>query len=81
MRAEGELRADRTDELMRAVGRLMRQALRMLNRLSLSATIHCLTACAIGEVLGMILATWWRWHDVASIALAISPSPSSSATP
>jgi hypothetical protein len=42
-----------------------------LNRLALSATVHCLTGCAIGEVLGMILATWWGWHDVASIALAV----------
>jgi hypothetical protein len=43
----------------------------MLNRLSLSATAHCLTGCAIGEVLGMVLATWWGWHDAASITLAI----------
>ncbi len=43
-----------------------------LNRLSLSATVHCLTGCAIGEVLGMVLATWWGWHDVASIALAVA---------
>jgi len=44
----------------------------LLNRLSLSATVHCLTGCAIGEVLGMVLATWWGWHDVASIALAVA---------
>jgi hypothetical protein len=44
----------------------------VLNRLSLSATVHCLTGCAIGEVLGMILATWWGWGDVASIALAVA---------
>jgi uncharacterized membrane protein YbjE (DUF340 family) len=42
-----------------------------VNRLSFSATVHCLTGCAIGEVLGMVLATWWGWGDVASIALAI----------
>jgi hypothetical protein len=42
-----------------------------LNRLSLSATVHCLTGCAIGEVLGMVLATWWGWGNVASIALAV----------
>jgi hypothetical protein len=42
-----------------------------LNRLALSATIHCLTGCAIGEILGMILATWWGWGDVASIVLAV----------
>jgi hypothetical protein len=42
-----------------------------LNRVALSATVHCLTGCAIGEVLGMILATWWGWGDAASIALAV----------
>jgi Domain of unknown function (DUF4396) len=43
-----------------------------LNRLALSATVHCLTGCAIGEVLGMVLATWWGWGDVASILLAVA---------
>ncbi len=42
-----------------------------LNRSAFSATIHCLTGCAIGEVLGMILATWWGWGNLASIVLAI----------
>jgi hypothetical protein len=30
-----------------------------LTRLAVSATLHCLTGCAIGEVLGLVLATWW----------------------
>ena len=38
---------------------------------AVSATVHCLTGCAIGEVLGMVLATWWGWGNAASIALAI----------
>src|SRR3954454_23533694 len=42
-----------------------------LNRLAFTATVHCLTGCAIGEILGMVLATWWGWGDFASIALAI----------
>jgi hypothetical protein len=42
-----------------------------LNRLAFSATVHCLTGCAIGEVFGMVLATWWGWSDAASIALAV----------
>jgi hypothetical protein len=42
-----------------------------LSGLALSATVHCLTGCAIGEVLGMILATWWGWGDLASILLAV----------
>ena len=43
-----------------------------LNGSAFSATVHCLTGCAIGEVLGMILATWWGWGNVASIALAVA---------
>jgi hypothetical protein len=42
-----------------------------LNRAAFSATAHCLTGCAIGEVLGMILATWWGWGNIASIVLAV----------
>ena len=43
-----------------------------LNRTAFSATTHCLTGCAIGEVLGMVLATWWGWGNAASIVLAIA---------
>jgi hypothetical protein len=43
-----------------------------LNRLALSATLHCLTGCGIGEVLGLIIATWLGWGNVASIALAVA---------
>src|SRR6266545_3863624 len=42
-----------------------------LSRLAVSATVHCLTGCAIGEILGMILATWWGWGNFASIVLSI----------
>lgn len=38
---------------------------------AIAATRHCLTGCAIGEVLGMVLATWWGWHDYAAVALAV----------
>ena len=41
-------------------------------RTAVSATLHCLTGCAIGEVLGMVLATWWGWGDGASIVLAVA---------
>ena len=43
-----------------------------VNRLAVRATNHCLTGCGIGEVLGMVLATWWGWGDAASITLAIA---------
>jgi uncharacterized protein DUF4396 len=42
-----------------------------LNRIALAATVHCLTGCAIGEILGLVIATALDWGDVASIALAI----------
>ena len=42
-----------------------------LNRLALSATIHCLTGCGIGEVLGMVIGTALGWGTVATIALAV----------
>jgi Domain of unknown function (DUF4396) len=42
-----------------------------LNRLALSATAHCLTGCAIGEVLGLVIATALEWGNAASIAIAV----------
>jgi Domain of unknown function (DUF4396) len=42
-----------------------------LNRLAASATTHCLTGCAIGEILGLAVATALGWGNAASIALAI----------
>jgi hypothetical protein len=44
---------------------------RQLTALAVSATTHCLLGCAIGEVLGMVLATAWRLSDTASILLAV----------
>lgn len=43
-----------------------------LNRLALSATVHCLTGCAIGEVLGMVIGTALGWTDLATVALAVA---------
>ena len=41
------------------------------NRLARSATVHCLTGCAIGEVLGLAIASQLGWDDLPSIALAV----------
>lgn len=43
-----------------------------LNRTAASATLHCLTGCAIGEVLGMIISSALGWAAAPSIILAIS---------
>ena len=37
----------------------------------IQATLHCLTGCAIGEILGMVLATAFGWGNTASIAISI----------
>ncbi|HEX5923441.1 MAG TPA: DUF4396 domain-containing protein [Baekduia sp.] len=43
-----------------------------LNRTAISATLHCLTGCAIGEVLGLVIATALGWGDAASIAISVA---------
>ena len=40
-------------------------------RIAIQATLHCLTGCAIGEILGMVIATALGLPNVPSIALAI----------
>jgi hypothetical protein len=41
-----------------------------LTRSAIQATVHCLTGCAIGEVLGMVLATALDWGNALSIAVS-----------
>ena len=40
-------------------------------RMAITATRHCLTGCAIGEILGMVLSTWWGWGNAANVALSV----------
>ena len=42
-----------------------------LNGLAVSATNHCLTGCATGEITGFVIATALGWSDVGQIALAV----------
>ena len=42
-----------------------------LNRTAFSATLHCLTGCSIGEVLGMAIGSALGWGNFATIVLAI----------
>ncbi|MFI1993204.1 DUF4396 domain-containing protein [Actinoplanes sp. NPDC020271] len=42
-----------------------------LTRTAVSATLHCLTGCAIGEVLGMVVSTALGWHNAGNIALSV----------
>ena len=42
-----------------------------LDKTAWSATLHCLTGCAIGEVLGMVIGTALGWGNAATIVLAV----------
>jgi Domain of unknown function (DUF4396) len=42
-----------------------------LNRLAFTATAHCLTGCAIGEILGLVIGTALGWGTGTTIALAV----------
>jgi hypothetical protein len=42
-----------------------------LNRAAVSATTHCLTGCAIGEIAGMVIATAAGWGNLGSFVLSI----------
>lgn len=42
-----------------------------LNRAAFSATTHCLTGCAIGEILGMVISTAAGWGNLAALVLSI----------
>ncbi len=43
-----------------------------LDRLALSATLHCLTGCGIGGVLGMALGAALGWGNLPTVALAVA---------
>jgi hypothetical protein len=42
-----------------------------VTRSAVQATLHCLTGCAIGEVLGMVLSAALGWGDAGSIAVSV----------
>jgi hypothetical protein len=42
-----------------------------VNRLAFTATLHCLSGCAVGEVLGMVIGTALGWSALSTIGLAV----------
>src|SRR4051812_34847361 len=45
---------------------------RALTAVALSATLHCLTGCAIGEVAGMLIGTALDFSNLATVALSVA---------
>lgn len=43
-----------------------------LNTVAKSATLHCLTGCAIGEILGLIIGTAFELNNMLTILIAVS---------
>ncbi|XVU26200.1 DUF4396 domain-containing protein [Actinoplanes sp. CA-054009] len=50
----------------------MTTASKELTRSAISATLHCLTGCAIGEILGMVIGTALGWGNGPTIALSVA---------
>ena len=44
---------------------------RALDAVALSATLHCLTGCALGEIAGMVIGTALGFSNLGTIALAV----------
>jgi hypothetical protein len=49
----------------------MTAARHSLTRSAVQATLHCLTGCAIGEVLGMVISTALGWGNTSSIVISV----------
>lgn len=43
-----------------------------VNRMAVSATLHCLAGCAIGEIVGLMIGTALGLTNIATIALAVA---------
>jgi len=43
-----------------------------LNRVAFAATLHCLTGCAIGEIVGLMVGSALGWGNLETIALAFA---------
>lgn len=44
----------------------------LFNSTAVSATLHCLTGCAIGEILGLVIGTALGLNNIVTVILAIS---------
>lgn len=42
-----------------------------LTKHAIHHTVHCLIGCGIGEILGMLVASWFGWHRIGRVAVAV----------
>jgi hypothetical protein len=50
---------------------IMHGEMKSTKRMAASATLHCLSGCAIGEILGLVLGQAFDWPNVETIAVSI----------
>jgi hypothetical protein len=48
------------------------ESMSSLTRMALSATLHCLTGCAIGEIAGMVIGTALGFSNATTIVLSVA---------
>lgn len=41
------------------------------NKMAVSATLHCLTGCALGEVTGLVIGSAFGWQTLPTVVLAV----------
>lgn len=41
-------------------------------KMAVSATLHCLTGCAIGEILGMVIGSAWGLSNLVTVVISIA---------
>jgi hypothetical protein len=59
-------------DTMRGTGHDSHHDMGSTNAMAVSATLHCLTGCAIGEVLGLMIGTGLGLGNLATIAIAVA---------
>src|SRR3954453_2849622 len=50
---------------------MLNMASQSLNKLAVTATLHCLAGCSIGEILGSVVGAGFNWSNLATESLTI----------
>ncbi len=65
-----EIKAGKNDKCPKCGMNLVPQQT-SLKKVAFSATLHCLTGCAIGEVSGMALGAYFSWPNIETVIVSI----------